>query len=141
MTALAVGTPRRRRNDGDIKFATYLMTASKTIYEGSLVCIIATTGLAEAAADTSGFRCVGVSTETKVSAATGSFYITVAYGHEELFATGSTLVGAVDVAVCVSDDNVVEVIGTTVNDVKVGPVKQAMSSTLAWIEIRGATPL
>lgn len=141
MTALAVGTPRRRRNDGNIKYATYLMTASKVIYEGSLVCIIATTGLAEAAADTSGFRCVGVSTQNVTSASSGSYYVTVAYGHEELFATASTLVGAVDVSVCVSDDNTVEVIGTTTNDVKVGPVTQAMSTTSAWIFVRGATPL
>jgi len=141
MAALSAGTARRRRNDGNIKYARYLMTASKTIYQGSLVCIIATTELAEAAADTSGFRCVGVAVESITSAATGSYYVTVAYGHEELFATASTMVGAVDVAVCVSTDNDVEVIGTTTNDVKVGTVTQTISTTAAWIFIRGATPL
>ena len=141
MAALAADTARKTRNESAAKYRTFVMTASKTIYQGSIVMITAADQLALTGADTASCRCVGIATHGAVSAASGTTYITVKYGHEELIATASTLVGTVDTSVCISDDNTVEVIGTTTNDVKVGPVKQAISSTQAWIEIRGATPL
>lgn len=141
MTALAAGTARKTRNDAGIKFATYVMTASQTIYEGSLVMVTTATQLALPGADTASCTFVGIATHTATSAASGTTYITVKYGHEELMDTAATLVGTVNTSVCISDSNVVDVIGTTTNDVKVGPVVYAPSTTTAWIHIRGASPL
>jgi hypothetical protein len=141
MAALSAETARESRNDHMKRKRRFLMTASKTIYKGGFVAIIATTGLAEAAADTSGFRSVGIATETVTSAASGSYYITVEYGHEVKVACASTMVGAVDVAVCISTDNDVEVIATTTNDVKAGIVREAVSTTVVWLEVCGSTNL
>lgn len=141
MTALAAGTARPTRNDSAIKFATYVMTASKTIYEGSLVMITTADQLALPGADTASCVFVGIAAHTATSAASGTTYITVKYGHEELMTSAATLVGTVNTSVCISDSDTVDVIGTTTNDVKVGPVVEAQSTTKAWINIRGASPL
>lgn len=141
MAALSADTARKTRNDSAAKYRTFVMTASKTIYQGSLVMITAADQLALTGADTASCRCVGVAMHGAVSAASGTTYITVKYGHDELVACASTMVGAVDVAVCLSTDNDVEVIGTTTNDVKAGIVTQAVGTTAVWLGVCCATPL
>ena len=141
MAALSADTASKTRNDSAATYRTFVMTASKTIYQGSIVMITAADQLALTGADTASCRCVGIATHGAVSASSGTTYITVKYGHDELIAAASTMVGQVDVAVCISTDNDCEVIGTTTNDVKVGIVTQAVSTTAAWIGVCCATPL
>lgn len=140
MTALAAGTARPTRNDSGICFDEPTCTTGTTIYEGSLVMATTATGLALPGADTAACTFLGIACETVVSAAAGQ-KIKVKYNYEELMTTASTLVGTTNTSVCISDSDVVEVIGTTTNDVKVGPVVRAISTTQAWIRIRGASPL
>ena len=138
MTALAAGTARKTRNDSGIKFATYVMTASKTIYEGGLVMVTSATQLALPGADTASCKFVGVATHTATSAASGTTYITVKYDYEELFTTAADLTALAGISVAISDDNTVDAVGTTTNDVLVGPIVYAPSTTTAWLHIRGS---
>lgn len=140
MTALSANTARATRNEQNASLASYTCTTGTTIYEGSLVMLTTATQLALPGADTASCTFVGIATHSVTSAAAGDI-ITVKFGHEELFTTASTMVGTVNTSVCISDSDTVEVIGTTTNDVKVGPVVGADSTTKAWILIRGASPL
>ena len=130
MTALAAGTARPTRNDSGICFDEPTCTTGTTIYEGSLVMATTATGLALPGADTAACTFLGIACETVVSAAAGQ-KIKVKYNYEELMTTASTLVGTTNTSVCISDSDVVEVIGTTTNDVKVGPVVRAISTVVS----------
>lgn len=138
MTALAAGTARATRNDSLPKFATYVMTASKTIYEGALVMVTSATQLALTGADTASCKFVGIATHTATSAASGTTYITVKYDYDELLATAADLTALAGISVSISDDNTVDAVATTTNDVLVGPIVYAPSTSTAWVRIRGS---
>lgn len=138
MTALTAATARATRNDALPKFSTYVMTASKTIHEGALVMITSATQLALTGADTASCKFVGIATHSATSAASGTTYITVKYDYEELLATAADLTALAGISVAISDDNVVDAVGTTTNDVLVGPVVYAPSTSTAWVHIRGS---
>jgi hypothetical protein len=68
--------PVRNHSGGEIRCNEYQMTASKTVYKGDLVKIVAA-GTVEAAAADIGTACIGVAAEYKVSAATGTYLLKV----------------------------------------------------------------
>ena len=98
------------------------------------------TGLALPGADTASCVFVGIATETVVSAAAGQT-INVKFGHEELLSAAATLVGVHGAAVVISDSDTVTTAALGTNDVKVGDLIQAVSTTAGWVRIRGAATL
>ena len=139
MAALTAMTARQTRNDALASYATYTCTTATTIYEGSLVMLTSATGLALPGADTASCVFVGIATETVTSAAAGAT-INVKFGHEELSAA-ATLVGVHGAAVVISDSDSVTTAALGTNDVKVGDLIQAVSTTAGWVRIRGAATL
>jgi hypothetical protein len=140
MAALTAMTARQTRNDALASYATYTCTTGTTIYEGSLVMLTSATGLALPGADTASCVFVGIATETVVSAAAGAT-INVKFGHEELLGAAATLVGVHGAAVVISDSDTVTTAALGTNDVKVGDLIQAVSTTAGWVRIRGAATL
>jgi len=139
MAALTAMTARQTRNDSLASYATYTCTTGTTIYEGSLVMVTTATGLALPGADTASCTFVGIATETVTSAAAGAT-INVKYGHEELLGAASSLAAVTGAACVISDSDLVTTAAAATNDVKVGEVVQAVSTTAAWVKIRGASP-
>lgn len=139
MAALTAMTARQTRNDSLASYATYTCTTGTTIYEGSLVMVTTATGLALPGADTASCTFVGIATETVTSAAAGAT-INVKFGHEELLGAASSLAAVTGAACVISDSDLVTTAALGTNDVKVGEVVQAVSTTAAWVKIRGASP-
>jgi len=139
MAALTAMTARQTRNDSLASYATYTCTTGTTIYEGSLVMVTTATGLALPGADTASCTFVGIATETVTSAAAGAT-INVKYGHEELLGANATLAASRGAACVIFDSDLVTTAAAATNDVKVGEVVQAVSTTAAWVKIRGASP-
>lgn len=139
MAALTAMTARQTRNDSLASYATYTCTTGTTIYEGSLVMVTTATGLALPGADTASCTFVGIATETVTSAAAGQT-INVKFGHEELLGAASSLAAVTGAACVISDSDLVTTAALGTNDVKVGEVVQAVSTTAAWVKIRGASP-
>lgn len=139
MAALTAMTARQTRNDSLASYATYTCTTGTTIYEGSLVMVTTATGLALPGADTASCTFVGIATKTVTSAAAGAT-INVKYGHEELLGAASSLAAVTGAACVISDSDLVTTAAAATNDVKVGEVVQAVSTTAAWVKIRGASP-
>ena len=139
MAALTKMTARQTRNDSLASYATYTCTTGTTIYEGSLVMVTTATGLALPGADTASCTFVGIATETVTSAAAGAT-INVKFGHEELLGAASSLAAVTGAACVISDSDLVTTAALGTNDVKVGEVVQAVSTTAAWVKIRGASP-
>ena len=139
MAALTAMTARQTRNDSLASYATYTCTTGTTIYEGSLVMVTTATGLALPGADTASCTFVGIATETVTSAAAGQT-INVKFGHEELLGAASSLAAVTGAACVISDSDLVTTAALGTNDVKVGEVVQPVSTTAAWVKIRGASP-
>lgn len=138
MAILTAGTSRFKRNMGGVQYAKFLMTASTTIFEGALVCVTSS-NVAVNAADTAGQVFVGICTNTITSAATGSFYVEVEYGHEELLSASSTLAAVIGAAAVVTDNDSVTTAALGTNDIKVGVVTEALlSPNRGWVGIRVA---
>lgn len=138
MAILTAATSRFKRNLGTVQYAKYPMTASTTIFEGALVSLTSATGLAINAADTAGTVFVGVCTNTVTSGASGTTYVEVEYGHEELLGCNSTLAAVTGAACVVTDNDLVTTAALGTNDIKVGVVTEFVSATRAWVGIRVA---
>lgn len=137
MAILTAGTARFKRNMGTVQYAKHPMTASTTMYEGALICVTSS-NLAVNAADTAGQVFVGICTNTVTSAATGTTYVEVEFGHEELLASSATLAAIIGAACVVTDNDSVTTAALGTNDVKVGVVTEFVSTTRAWVGIRVA---
>jgi len=111
----------------------FLMTASTTIYAGTMVMVDTTTGLALPAADTASCKVVGVATKQVTSAASGSYYIEVEYGEFKM-AASSIAQGAVGDLMYVVDDQTVDET-TPANSVKAGILTEYVSATVGWVLI------
>ena len=137
--ALSADRIVRKRGKGIPTRRTYLMAASTTIYRGSIVTTNAS-GLAVPAADTAAFNTVGIATNGQVSAASGSYYITVECGYEFLLpvAAGITQADVGSKAVVVDDASVTDAAAGT-NDVVVGTIVEYLDETAdkAWIAVEG----
>ena len=111
------------------------MAASTTIYQGGGVTFNAS-GLAVAAADTASFKTCGVALETKTSDATTDAYISVLVDGVCDFAFGAANATATNcngVAVYWTDDQTVDLAGTTSNDIKAGIVVSVTSASKVYV--------
>lgn len=130
MTAITVGTARRKRNTNALTTAKY--TAAEAIVEGALVVVSGANGLAYHGTDRTGCKFVGIAC---TNAASGSI-VSTEYGHEELLACETSfVVSGVGTLATLKDNNTVTSNGST-NDIPVGEVMEAPSATTAWVGIR-----
>lgn len=132
MTALSAARLTKSRN---VKGGSprYLMAASTTIYQGSMV-MLNSSGLAvPAAAAASNKGVVGVARKSVTSAGSGSYYVEVDEG-EFLFA-GTTLAqsGTGGLVYAEDDQTVDETQGT--NEPKAGLLVEYVSASSAWVRI------
>ena len=129
--ALTAARSTASKNTGAVK--RYLMTASKTIYSGSLV-MIANAGTVEpAAASASNQGIAGVAIETKTSAASGSYYILVQEGWF-LFAGTTLSQGDVGLPVYAEDDQTVDETVAS-NEPCAGVMMEYVSASSAWVHV------
>lgn len=122
-------TPRKA---GQI--AAFGVAANAKIYAGSLVCLNAT-GYAVPAADTAGFRCVGVAKEyiDNTGGADGDQVIQVWESGEFQFDAAGMARTDVGLPVFVSDDQTVA--KSTTNAIGCGMITEFVSATSVWIDI------
>ncbi len=129
--ALSAARTTASKNPGAIK--RYLMKASTTIYAGGLV-MLNSSGTAEPAANstTAGYV-VGVATETKTSASSGSYYIKA---QEGWFLFAGTTLAQVDQGrmVYAEDDQTVDET-PAVNDPIAGRLMEYVGASSAWIHV------
>jgi hypothetical protein len=133
-TALSANRLTRSRNKTATK--VYEMTASATIYAGSLVCLAAA-GTAEACAATAGFsQAVGVAQSKVVDDSTFVGKITVDEGE---FLFGATSIAATDNGhvLYIVDDQTVDETATT--RIAAGTLVEYVSSTSGWIRVGPTT--
>ena len=130
MTALAAARLTQSKSRGNIQ--RHLMTASKTIYAGSMVALDSA-GTAVPAADTVGFKgVVGVAIETVTSGASVAAYVRVQEGVYLL--AGSSLAQArVGEGVYVGDDQTVVLSPGSTNMIKAGILVEYVGSSSGWV--------
>jgi hypothetical protein len=136
MAAATAIRPTASRNLGNKR--AYLMKASTTIYAGTLV-MVNSSGTAEpAAASASNKGVVGVATESKTSAASGSYWITVQEGEFKFGATSIAQSDVGDLMYAVDDQTIDETDPT--NTPKAGYLTEYISATEGWVKVeRDAT--
>ena len=137
MTVLTTETVRRERNPHLKALNSYTMASATTIYAGALVCVNGS-GLAVNAADTSGLIFVGVAQKTVVNPSGGTEKIEVGSGHTERLAGAAAAfdaTAAMKTVCCVSDNDTVDAVGTTTNDVEVGLIEEYEATDKVWVRI------
>jgi hypothetical protein len=109
------------------------MKASVTIYQGGLVVVDGTTGLAEPGSAAASKRVAGIALETKTSAASGATYVRVQRGVAKLANKAGDLVAdALILADCtIEDDQTVR--ATAAGSSRAGKVI-AIESDGVWVE-------
>ena len=135
MAALTSDRNTKRLATGEL--ASYPVAASTTIYAGSLVCIN-TSGYAVAAANTAGYKLVGVAREQADNSAGSNGDINVEVsraGAFEFASTGLTIAKVGD-PVYISDD---QTVSTSAANVYAGVIAKHESATSAYIDITPAT--
>lgn len=139
MTALAANAARLAKYETMARKARFPVQTSATIYEGSLVSIIESSGRATPADNVAGEVFVGVSLEEKTGNTAGTVYVEVMYGHEVAIAAATALTKAyVGCNVAAMDDNLVSTLsaaGTAGVQVRVGELME-LDGTTAWVWIR-----
>ena len=124
-----------RRREGVL--ATYKVAASTTIYAGALVCINSS-GYAVPAADTSGFKFVGVATEQvdNSSGSDGDKNVVVQRKGTFAFTKDTPAITDIGVSFYVKDDGEVQTAASATNDVLVGVCVDIDTGTgEVWLEI------
>jgi len=124
----------RKFSDGAEYFRMYLMKASTTIYMGAHVCVD-TNGQALPAADTAGYKYVGIADERVTSAASGSYYVRVRTGHDVELPCTSVTQAMTGNWLYVVDDEYVDDTAGSVNKVAVGKLRTFISTTRAIVDI------
>jgi hypothetical protein len=122
------------RKQGD--YAAYPVKGGETVYAGSLVCIDAN-GYAVAAADTAGYRFVGVARGNADNSSGQDSDMSVEVwrrGCFEFAATGMTLADAGGSAYLL-DDQTVGLAATATNDVPCGLISEYISATSVYVDI------
>jgi hypothetical protein len=114
-----------------------LKAAAGKIYKGGLVMVVEATGLAEPAADTASTWCVGIAQDTVDNSAGAASALSVPVamsGVVDMNTSGSSVLAAwVGLDVYITDDNHVDLVGTTSNDIKVGKCVGIISTTKIWV--------
>ncbi len=123
------------RRDG--KMLSVPVKANTVIYNGALVCTSA--GLAVPASDASGLRFVGVAMESANNSGGADSAITVRVwqsGVFPVFRSGAAM-SDVGTEVAAVDDQTVEVLSVTSNDVKCGRIVRVLDSDEVELKIDG----
>jgi hypothetical protein len=130
-TALSAARSTASKNPGPVK--RYLMKASTTIYAGGMVAIDSNGVAIPAAASASNHGVVGVATESKTSAASGSYYIQV---QEGWFLFVGTTLGQEDVGnlVYAEDDQTVDD-SAGANEPVAGMLIEYVSASSGWVHV------
>jgi len=111
--------------------------ASTTIYAGALVCVDST-GYAVPAGDTAGHSFVGVATAQADNANGSAGDVSVIVrrkGRYMLDYAGTATQADVGAKVYVADDQTIDLIADTTNDILVGIIARMEASSKLWIEI------
>lgn len=139
MAALSADASRKTRNRGNVKFASYAVGTSATVYKGGLCSINTSTGRLVAGTAATGRKFVGLCTEKKTGNAGGTVYARVEWNIETLVDAATALTKAYIGSNCaISNDNQVTTLsgaGTTAVRVRVGEVVQIESGD-AWVALR-----
>lgn len=133
MTAITTAKKSLDRQDGDIY--SFKVAASTTIPEGALVSINAG-GYAVNATDTTAEVVVGVADETIVNVTAGDKSIKVRRNGVFTFVFGGTAtIADVNTLVYVVDNQTVDLVGVTTNDVLVGRIVEFVTATKVRVDI------
>lgn len=142
MAALTANRKRYTRNVHQAKLGSAVGVDSEEFYEGQGVCSNA--GEAAAAADTSGFRTLGVSIKRASTGSSNTARIEFEFGHEEWFPQdGNIAAGDVGANAIWLDDNTLTDAGTATNDVEAGRITELETIdgvAGCWIEVAGFSP-
>ncbi len=128
MTALAANRETLSKTSPDT--CEYGVAASATIYKGAMVCVD-TAGYARAAANTAGYRYVGIALDKAVGTTTAGVTRVKVSRDRFLVAKGTAVIGDVGDLVYVSDDQTVAT--STSNRVLVGRAENLESSSELWV--------
>lgn len=131
MTALTADSKRDSKSDGIVALD---VTASTTIYEGSLV-IITAAGFAEAAAPAANTIFAGVAIDGIKTGAGQTGTIRVQTKGQFIFASSGLGQDDVGSTVYAEDDNTINT-GAGTNRQRVGKITKHISATQAWVQIR-----
>jgi len=112
------------------------VAANTNIYAGSLVCVNAA-GYAAPAADTSGYRFVGVALEQVDNSSGGDGGKNVRVRRAGVFEFDAVSISQdmVGVAMYAADDHTFDDAAGPTNDIKVGLLVKYVSATKGWIDI------
>ena len=137
MTALAADRNISARNPGNLTGCH--VKASTTVYGGSLVARLTSTGLIQPGADTASTTFAGVLREQKTGNASGTTDAEVYQSGdwEFAFGAGNATEALCGTAVCITDDQTVDIAGTTTNDIACGKVVEYVSATKVRVRIDG----
>lgn len=135
MGALSAARKQARQNNPIL--ISVKLAPSQTVYQGGGV-MFSSTG-AVPAADTASCYVAGVAMETKTSTATSTTYVSVAASGVFRFAFGAAnaTIATCGLYVCWTDDQTVDVIGTTTNDVPAGVVVNVVDASTVDVLIKG----
>lgn len=140
MTALSANTARKRKSLQLAEHDSRAAKTSATVYQGSLVSVVESTGRAKAAAAAAGETFLGVSEHQATGNTSGTTSVRFLYGHAELLAAATALTKSfIGCNVAVSDDNTVTTVagaGTAGVQVRVGELLDVPSANKAWVWIR-----
>ena len=114
----------------------YPVAANTKIYAGSLVCVNAA-GFATPAADTSGYRFVGVAMEQVDNSSGADGGVVVRVRRTGVFEFDAASIDATMVGgpMYAADDHTFDDAEGPVNDIKVGQLVKYVSATKGWIDI------
>jgi len=134
MSALSADRNTKQRA---AELSEYPVAASTTVYSGSLVCIN-TSGYAIPAANTAGYKLVGIAQEQADNSSGSNGDISVKVKRVGAWSLTSSGLAITDegAAVYVSDD---QTVSTTPGHVFAGVILDYVSATEAWVDIEPAT--
>lgn len=136
MAALSAAANRKSRNRQAVRYGTYTVATGATVYNGSIVAMVRTTGRVTPASNTTSRRVIGVATETK----TAGNAVRVEWNAEWAVNPDTALTkGYTGCNVALTTDNDVITMsgaGTTLVRVRAGEMVQWVSTSEAWIAIR-----
>lgn len=136
MTALAADRNISARNPGNLTGCH--VKASTTVYGGSLVARLTSTGLIQPGADTASTTFAGVLREQKTGNASGTTAAEVYQsGDFELGFSGTATEADCGSIVYMADDQTVALAATTTNDIACGHVVEFVSASKVRVRIDG----
>ena len=141
MTVLAADANRKHRGILRPSYSRGMDGAAQTIYKGALAMNDAT-GYAVKGADTASCVFLGVAKEQKVISSAETDGTTKIRTYRDgiwrfAFGAANAVATSVGTVVYITDDNTVDVAGTTTNDIAVGKIVEVESASVVWVDIEG----